>query len=70
MDWISRQIIVAAINSAGDTLTVEEAIEIVKLYGSKAEWVFEPPSWLDYINKYNRRFVEQCQERLREGYLS
>jgi hypothetical protein len=47
--------IVAAINSAGDTLTVEEAREQVATHGGNPDWVDAPPEWVDEINAALRK---------------
>jgi len=59
MDWISRMMIVAAINSAGDTITEYEARGVVSAYGGDPEWVINPPPWVEWINKRIRKLRSQ-----------
>lgn len=42
--------IVTAINSAGETLTIEEAKSIVAHHGGKPEWIDSPPPWARLVN--------------------
>lgn len=51
MDGIDIFSIVSAINSAGDTLTIEEAKKIVAEHGGDPRWVDEPPEWIDQFNR-------------------
>ena len=59
MDWISRMMIVAAINSAGDMITEYEARDIVFAYGGDPEWVINPPPWVEWVNKRLRKLRPQ-----------
>jgi len=56
MFWIDRVAILAAINSAGDTLDLVEAQEIVNLHGGNPDWVINPPAWVDELNRRLRAF--------------
>jgi hypothetical protein len=63
MDGIDVFSIVSAINSAGDTLTVEEAKGIVAEHHGDPRWVDERPEWVKQFNQMLRRRVAEAEEK-------
>lgn len=63
MKWHERLAIVAAINSAGFEITEAEARDMVIAHGGEAEWVNDPPEWVDLINQCVEEWHGQHESR-------
>lgn len=43
--------VLAAINAAGETITIKEAEDLVYSFGGDPDWVLNPPPWVDELNE-------------------
>ena len=58
VSFLDMLAVVSAINSAGDTLTVEEARQVVVAHGGRPEWVEDPPAFVERFNRMLERWHE------------